>query len=93
MTHPRPEHLPNHIHYGHGPTHFADDFGELYSITPVNLVGEGHVAHLEIRSRYGLRLDVSAEWLTALVRQAPAALAKLPLIPDVHDAVMDGESA
>lgn len=88
-----PEHLPNHLRYQHGSTHFADDFGAFHSVTPVNLVGPEHEPHLEIRSCYGLRLDVSAEWLTALCLLAPAALAKLPIIPDVHDAVMEGEGA
>lgn len=82
-----PDHLPNHVRYQHGTTHFSDHFGALHSVTPVNLIGEGHVAHLEIRSCYGLRLDVSAEWLTALCRVAPAALAKMPFIPEIHDAV------
>jgi len=82
-----PDHLPNHLRYNNGTTHFADDFGELHSITPICLTGAQHHPHLEIRSMYGLRLDVSAEWLTALVREAPAALAKMPLTPDIHDAV------
>ena len=87
----RPDHLPNHLRCQHGSTHFNDDFGAFHSVTPICLVGEGHVAHLEIRSCYGLRLDVSAEWLTELVRRAPEALAKMPFIPDVHDAVVEGE--
>lgn len=86
MTHPN--HLPHHLRYQHGSTHFSDDFGAFHSVTPINLIGEGHTAHLEIRSCYGLRLDVSAQWLTELVRQAPAALAKMPFIPEqIHDAV------
>jgi hypothetical protein len=80
-------HLANRLRFGRGSTHFSTDFGELYSVTPVNLIGEGHSPHLEIRSSYGLRLDVSAKWLAELVRRAPEALAKLPVIPDMHDAV------
>jgi hypothetical protein len=80
-------HLPNHVRYHHDTTHFSEEFGEFHSVTPVNLIGADHDPHLEIRSLYGLRLDVTAKWLTELVRQAPAALAKLPYLPDVHDAV------
>jgi hypothetical protein len=86
-----PDHLPNHLRYQHGTTRFSDDFGALHSVTPVSLIGPGHTPHLEIRSCYGLRLDVSAAWLSELVRLAPEALAKLPFIPDVHDAILDGE--
>jgi hypothetical protein len=77
----------NHLRFQRESVHFSGDFGDLHSITPRNLVGEGHSTYLEIRTCYGLRLDVTPEWLAALVRQAPAALAKLPYLPEVHDAV------
>jgi hypothetical protein len=87
-TNQHPDHLPNHLRYQNGATHFSDDFGELHSVTPVNLIGPEHVAHIEIRSCYGLRLDVSAAWLTELVRKAPEALAKMGFIPPLHDAIL-----
>jgi len=80
-------HPPNHLRYQREAVHFSGDFGDLHSITPRNLVGEGHTAYLEIRTCHGLRLDVTPQWLIDLVRQAPEALAKMPFIPEVHDAV------
>lgn len=82
-----PDRPSNHLRFHHGSTNFADVFGDFHSVTPVNLVGEGHVPHLEIRTTHGLRLDVTVKWLTELVRDAPAALAKMPYLPDIHDAV------
>jgi hypothetical protein len=82
----QPGHLPNHLRYNSGSTHFSDECGDFHSVTAINLLGEGHVAHLEIRSCYGLRLDVSAKWLAELIRKAPEALAKMPMLPDIHDA-------
>lgn len=80
---------PNMLHYHHLTTNFSEQFGGLYSVTPVNLTGEGHRAHIELRFRFGARFDLMPEDFAALLQQGPAAMAKLPLIPDVHDAILD----
>jgi hypothetical protein len=78
----------NHLRFGRGATHFATDFGDLYSITPVSLIGNGHHPHIEVRFQHGLRIDVQPDVLADLYRQIPAALAKLPFAIDgIHDAV------
>jgi hypothetical protein len=80
-------HLPNALHFNHGTCHFSEHFGGIYSITPRCLTGEGHVASVQVRFTFGLRLDFSPEVFAELIRQGPAALAKMPYLPDVHDAV------
>lgn len=75
------------MRFNHGTTHFSDHFGPLHSVTPINLPGEGHVPHIELRFMYGARLDLIPETFAQILRAGPAALAKLPLIPDVHEAV------
>jgi hypothetical protein len=81
---------PNHIRFQHGSTHFAETFGGLYSITPICLTGDGHTPHLEIRTQFGLRMDVTPSFFAALLRDGRKALDKLPLAlraDDIHDAV------
>lgn len=78
---------PNHVHYHDGSTHFGDTFGGLHSVTPVSLTGNGHNAHIEVRTLFGLRLDLTPGFFAALLRDGPAALAKLPMVPACDDAV------
>jgi hypothetical protein len=82
-------HLPNHIHYGHGVT-FGASFGDFYNLTPVTYIGPWHHPHLELRCKYGFRMDLSPELAIALHREIPQALAaiSLPLnVRNIRDAV------
>jgi hypothetical protein len=78
---------PNHLRFNHDSTRFSESFGNFHSVTAVNLPGVGHTAHIEIRAQFGLRIDVTPEFLIALLRDAPGELAKLRYLRDVHDAV------
>jgi hypothetical protein len=82
---PQPPMRPNHLRFNHDSTHFSEDFGNFHSVTAVN--GVGHTAHIEIRALFGFRINVTPEFLIALLRDAPGELAKLRYLRDVHDAV------
>jgi hypothetical protein len=84
---PPPPTRPNHLRFNHDSTHFSEDFGNFHSVTAVNLPGVGHRAHIEIRALFGFRINVTPEFLIALLRDAPGELAKLRYLRDVHDAV------
>lgn len=89
----------NHLHYRHTeytPGHsyeqkFDTQFGGLCRVTPISIPGLGHDPHIECRFRYGLRLDLSPEEVVELLRQLPEALAKLPYLPELNDAVAEDE--
>lgn len=87
LADPDAEHRPNHLRYHHRSTNFSEAFGDFHSVTAINLPGEGHTPHIEIRGLFGLRLDVTPEFLIALLRHAPGELAKLRYLRDMHDAV------
>jgi len=80
---------PNHVRFHHSTTHFSETFGGLYSVDAICLDGEGHTPHVEVRWRFGLRLDFDPEDLLDLYNEIPRALAKLkvPLGDVLHDAV------
>lgn len=80
---------PNSVHLT-GDTHFAHHFGDVASVTPICLPGNGHTPHVDVRFSGSVRLEFSPETLAELCRRGVEALAMLPFIPDVHDAILDG---
>ena len=82
--------LANHVHFGHDGVVFGASFGDFHSVTSVNIPGNGHHPHIEVRSKFGLRLDLSPEFAVALIRELPAAIAKVSLprnVRHIRDAV------
>jgi hypothetical protein len=79
---------PNHVHMC-GERTFGAPFGAVYSVTPIAIPGIGHDPHLHITFRFGLSMDLTPGDAAELSRRIPEALARLPFIPDVHDAVGD----
>jgi hypothetical protein len=76
---------PNHLRLC-GDTTFGTRFGAVHSVTPIALAGLGHDAHLHVQFRYGLSMDLTPTDAAELSRRIPEALAKMPLLPDIHDA-------
>jgi hypothetical protein len=64
-------------------------FGNICSITPVNLPGEGHHAKIAIRFKGGVTVELDAAAADELARRLPAVLAFLPVVPDVSGAAVD----
>lgn len=81
---------PNSVHL-HGDTTFGHHFGGIYSVTPICLPGVGHVPHVDVRFLFGLLLQLSPGTAMDLARELERAVAKLPVVPDVHDAIGGGE--
>jgi hypothetical protein len=76
---------PNSIHL-QGDTSFHHHFGAVHSVTPVCL-GMGHTAHVDVRFVGGVKMEFSPDAVAELARRFPEALASLPFIPELHDAV------
>lgn len=76
---------PNSVHLN-GDTSFHHHFGAIHSVTPICL-GAGHVAHVDMRFVGGIKIEFSPDTLAEMCRRGVEALARLPYIPDVHDAV------
>lgn len=53
-------------------------FGDIHSMTAVNLPGSGHHPHVAVRFRGGLTLDFDPSTAAELARRLPEALASLP---------------
>lgn len=77
--------LPNRMHLC-GAVTFGADFGAVHSVTAICFPGNGHSPHVESRFVGGARLSLTPATAADLVRELTTALAKLPFIPDVHDA-------
>lgn len=77
---------PNRVHLC-GSVTFGAPFGAVASVTPIYFPGAGHVPHVEARFVGGVRMSLTPDTLTELLEKGGAALAKLPYIPDVHDAI------
>lgn len=85
--------LPNCLAL-HGDVTLGFRFGEVRSVTPVNLPGNGHHPHIRVRYRGGLTVDYSPAAATELARRFPEALAHMPEVPECSGATADlgGES-
>ncbi|CAA0129274.1 Uncharacterised protein [Mycolicibacterium vanbaalenii] len=64
-------------------------FGPVQSVTPICIEGQGHRPHVDVRFAGGLRLELDQAAVVELARRFPEALARLPFLPDVHDACLD----
>jgi hypothetical protein len=78
---------PNHVHMC-GERTFGAPFGAVYSVTPIAIPGLGHDPHLHIAFRFGLSMDITPADAAELSRRIPEALARLPFLPPIHDAVV-----
>lgn len=76
---------PNHVHLSQGETNVGASFGPLSHVTPIHF-GAGHEPHVEARFRGGLRLTMTPDALTDLIREGQEAIAKLPQGPTFWDA-------
>jgi hypothetical protein len=81
---------PNHIHMC-GERTFGAPFGSVHSVIPISLSGIGHDPHVLVRFRHGLSIDLTPSDAAELCRRLPEALAMLPCLPPLHDAVEAGE--
>lgn len=82
---------PNHLHISQGEFNAGVSFGPLAHVTPIHFAGNGHTPHIEARFVGGLRLSFTPATLIDLLREGQAAMAKLPSVPVLHDAVAGEE--
>lgn len=81
---------PNHIRMT-GDILFGAHFGELRSVVPVSIHGNGHEPHIHLGFVGPLDVNITPALAAELVRRLPEALAALPRLPDVSGSVWQGE--
>ena len=77
---------PNSLVFNHDQL-FKAHFGAVHSVTPICLPGDGHRPYVDVHFIGGLRLELSPSAMAEICRRGVEALAKLPYLPDIHDAV------
>lgn len=83
-------HLPNSFHFDHY-TRSSGPFGSLFSVTPHNLTGVGHNPQIHVKFCYGLKLHFAPDVFADLLLAGQVALAALPYLPEIHDAIGVGD--
>lgn len=82
--------LPNRLQL-HGDVTLGLRFGEIQTMTPVILPGEGHRPVIKVRLKGGLSLDFSPATAAELARRLVDALRFMPDPPNVSGALVDLE--
>jgi hypothetical protein len=76
---------PNHVHLNAGVDDdrtFGAGFGPLINCRAVNLAGAGHIAHVEARFQYGLRIELDRATASEFARALTESIAALPIVTD-----------
>lgn len=82
---------PNHFRHNGDKSGSHAQFGTICSVTPICIPGLGHKPHVNIHFRGGVSMDFDTASAIELARRLPEAIAKLPVLPVIHDAVADLE--
>ena len=78
---------PNSVHLT-GDTHLTHHFGAIMYVKARPL---GDHPHIEVRFEDHVRWELSPTMANALQRELLLELAHLPFIPEIHDAILDGD--
>jgi len=78
---------PNHLRHHNADSGGYARFGPICSVTPICIPGVGHTPHVSVRFRGGVSMDFDTASAIELARRLPEAIAKLPVLPVIHDAV------
>lgn len=78
---------PNHLHVASDNATVGYYFGELHSVTPMNL--HGHHPYISVRYTDGVRVDLDPRTASETARDIVSAIAKLGAIIDCSGAAAD----